>query len=543
VKSYVPLQIDSVFINPTICKIAAYQDGLTRNRRPPAKRETSFPGRSNHIGVRKVTRCERSLALVPPTIHDPFKVKHQSKESRQARFAPLPLISRDPHDPPNPLPEQSEEPCIYFCGNSLGLQPRAVPKYVQTHLDTWSTIGVHGHFRRLEDSPLSQWQLLAEHAAAQCAPIVGANASEVAIMGTLTMNLHLLMASFYLPTATKNKIILDWKAFPSDHFAIESQIRGHGYNPGETMIMIGPEEGSYEVSTESILKMIDEHASTTALVLLPGIQYYTGQLFDIKTITKYAQDRGLTVGWDLAHAAGNVPLHLHEWNVDFAAWCTYKYMNAGPGSIGGLYVHERHGTVDYSRDAQKPVFRHRLSGWYGGDQAGRMQMDNREPPSSQFFISREKRKTHVNIFCTDFRPSPGASGYQVSNPSAIDLASLCGALSVFNQTSMTSLRLKSVSITAYLEFLLLSNTSSSTRAFKIITPANFEARGTQLSILLKPGRLETLMEMLDEAGIVVDKRKPDVIRVAPVPLYNTYEEVWSFVQIFKKALERCEESA
>lgn len=260
----------------------------------------------------------------------------------------------------------------------MGLQPRAVTEYIQTHLDTWSTIGVHGHFRRLEDSPLSQWQLLAEHAAAQCAPIVGARAEEVAIMGNLTMNLHLLMASFYLPTATKNKIILDWKAFPSDHFAIESQIRGHGYDPDKAMIMVEPEEGEYEVSTESILKIIDEHASTTALVLLPGIQYYTGQLFDIKTITAYAQSKGLTIGWDLAHAAGNVPLKLHDWNVDFAAWCTYKYMNAGPGSIAGLYVHERHGTVDYSQDARKPVFRHRLSGWYGGDQAGRMNMDNRK---------------------------------------------------------------------------------------------------------------------------------------------------------------------
>jgi kynureninase len=397
VKSYVPLQITSFFIiNLTIGKITAYQDGLTRNRRPPANRETNLPRRSNHIGVRDVTRCERSLALFPPTIHHSLKVKHQSKETRQARFAPLPFISRDP---PDSLPAQSEEPCIYFCGNSLGLQPRAVPEYIQTHLDTWSTIGVHGHFRRLEDSPLSQWQLLAEHAAAQCAPIVGANASEIAIMGTLTMNLHLLMASFYLPTATKNKIILDWKAFPSDHFAIESQIRGHGYNPDESMITIGPGEGSYEVSTESILKVIDEHASTTALVLLPGIQYYTGQLFNIKTITKYAQDRGLTVGWDLAHAAGNVPLYLHEWNVDFAAWCTYKYMNAGPGSIGGLYIHERHGTVDYSQGEQKPVFRHRLSGWYGGDQAGRMQMDNRKSlPSSLTQLSSEQKRIDVLTF-------------------------------------------------------------------------------------------------------------------------------------------------
>ncbi len=199
-------------------------------------------------------------------------------------------------------------------------------------------------------------------------------------MGTLTGNLHLLMASFYTPTREKSKIILDWKAFPSDHFAIESQIRGHGYDPKEAMVMIGPEEGSYEVSTEAILKVIDENAPTTALLLLPGIQYYTGQFFDMKTITKYAQDRGLIVGWDLAHAAGNVPLQLHDWNVDFAAWCTYKYMNAGPGAIAGLYVHERHGRVEYSEGGDKPVFRHRLAGWYGGDQTGRMNMENSTLP-------------------------------------------------------------------------------------------------------------------------------------------------------------------
>ena len=230
-----------------------------------------------------------------------------------------------------------------------------------------------------------QWQLLAEHASKQSAPIVGALPSEVAIMGALTMNLHLLMASYYTPTASKNKIIMDWKAFPSDHYAIESQLRGHGYDPKEAMIMIAPEQGSYEISTEKILSVIDEHAATTALLLLPGIQYYTGQFFDIKTITKYAQSKGLIVGWDLAHAAGNVPLELHEWNVDFAVWCTYKYMNAGPGAIAGLFVHERHGTVDYTEGDDKPKYRHRLMGWYGGDQSCRFLMDNSK--SIYYFIN------------------------------------------------------------------------------------------------------------------------------------------------------------
>jgi kynureninase len=410
----------------------------------------------------------------------------------------------------------SNEPCIYFCGNSLGLQPRATAEYLQVYLDTWSSIGVHGHFRDLEDSPLTQWQLLAEHASKQSAHIVGASPSEIAIMGTLTVNIHLLMASFYIPTTSKNKIILDWKAFPSDHYAIESQIRGHGYDPNDAMIMIGPDDGEYEISTEKVLSVIDKHASTSALVLLPGIQYYTGQLFDIKTITKYAQSKGLIIGWDMAHAAGNVPLALHDWNVDFAAWCTYKYINAGPGAIAGMYVHERHGKVEYSQGEDNPIYRHRLTGWYGGDQVGRFNMDNK------------------------FRPSPGASGYQVSNPSVVDLASLCAALSIFNQTSMTDIRKKSVSLTAYLEHLLLESTDDSNRAFRIITPSDPSARGTQLSVLLKPGRLDTVSEMLEEAGIVADKRKPDVIRVAPVPLYNTYEDVWYFVQIFKAALAKCE---
>lgn len=219
---------------------------------------------------------------------------------------------------------------------------------------------------------------MAETAAAKSTDIVGASASELAIMGSLTSNLHMLMASFYTPTPTKHKIILEWKAFPSDHYAIESQVRWHGLNPEESMIMIGPEEGEYVISTEKILSVIDEHAETTALLLLPGIQYYSGQLFDMETITAYAQSKGLIVGWDLAHAAGNVPLKLHDWNVDFAAWCTYKYINAGPGAIAGLFVHERHGKVDYSAGEDKPSYRPRLMGWYGGDTSSRFKMDNSE---------------------------------------------------------------------------------------------------------------------------------------------------------------------
>lgn len=409
-------------------------------------------------------------------------------------------------------PGLSAESSIYFAGNSLGIQPKAVSKYMEAQLDTWSSIGVFGHFTDLEDSPLSQWQLLSEQAATSMSKIVGAQPDEVAAMGTLTMNLHLLLASFYKPTETKRKILMDWKAFPSDHYAIESHIAWHDLDAKENMVLIGPDEGEHEISTEKILSIIDQHVDDAALILLPGIQYYTGQLFDIPTITKYAQSKGLVVGWDLAHAFANAELKLHEWNVDFAVWCTYKYGNAGPGSMGGLFVHERHGQVDYSAGPDAPKFRHRLAGWYGGDRSVRFKMDNK------------------------FKPIPGAGGFQLSTSSVMDLTSLCAALSVFDQTSIQDLREKSIKLTAYLEFLLLKDTDEKTRLYDIITPSDSHARGAQLSVLLKPGLLHKVAERLQNAGIVCDKREPGVVRVAPVPLYNTYSEVFSFVEEFKAAL-------
>ncbi|KAJ5596028.1 Kynureninase 2 [Penicillium hetheringtonii] len=409
-------------------------------------------------------------------------------------------------------PGLSNEPSIYFCGNSLGIQPKAVAKYMEAQLDTWSGIGVCGHFTDLEGSPLSQWQVLSEQAAASMSKIIGAAPDEVAAMGTLTMNLHLLLASFYRPTETRRKILMDWKAFPSDHYAIESHIAWHGLDSKDNMVLIGPDEGTYEIPTEKILSVIDQHVDDAAVILLPGIQYYTGQLFDIPRITKYAQERGLIVGWDLAHAYGNVEIKLHDWNVDFAAWCTYKYGNAGPGAMGGLFVHERHGQVDYSEGEDSPKFRHRLTGWYGGDRSVRFKMDNK------------------------FKPIPGAGGWVLSNPSVIDLTTLCAALSVFEKTSMKDLRQKSFHLTAYLEFLLLSDSTDEDRQFKIITPSDPHARGAQLSLLLKPGLLHNVADSLQNAGIICDKREPDVVRVAPVPLYNTFSEVWQFVQVFKGAL-------
>ncbi|KAG5979728.1 Kynureninase 1 [Claviceps digitariae] len=368
----------------------------------------------------------------------------------------------------------------------------------------------------MENSPLTQWQDMAEQCAKQSAGIVGASPHEIVIMNTLTVNLHLMMASFYRPSGKRHKIILEWKPFPSDHYAIESQVVWHGLDPKTSMVKIEPDANSV-IPTDKILRTIDEHADETALLMLPGIQYYSGQLFDMPKITAYAKERGIVVGWDLAHAAGNVELKLHEWDVDFACWCTYKYINAGPGAIGGVYVHERFGKVDWQHEgASKPSYQPRLMGWYGGDKSVRFNMDN------------------------NFVPTPGAAGYQLSNPSALDLAALSGALSVFNKTTMHDIRSKSLVMTAYAEFLLdqmLEETKTDpTPLFTILTPRDPLQRGTQLSVLLRDGLLEQVSAALEENGAICDKRKPNVIRVAPVPLYTRFEDVWAYVQILRRAL-------
>lgn len=355
---------------------------------------------------------------------------------------------------------------------------------------------------------------MAEDCAKKSADIVGASPDEIVIMNTLTVNLQLMMASFYKPDAKRHKVILEWKPFPSDHYAIESQIRWHGLDPEKSMVKIEPDEDC-RIPTEKILATIDAHADDTALILLPGIQYYSGQLFDMPRITAYAQERGIMVGWDLAHAAGNVELKLHDWNVDFACWCTYKYMNAGPGAIAGAFVHERYGKVERDASTGQPIYRPRLMGWYGGDKSVRFNMDNM------------------------FVPTPGAAGYQLSNPSAIDLASLSGALSVFNKTSMHDIRSKSLVITAYAEHLLdqmLAECKDETPLFRVLTPRDPTQRGCQLSVLLREGLLDKIIDALENNGAVCDKRKPDVIRVAPVPLYTRFEDVWTFMQILRSAL-------
>ncbi|KAF1832440.1 kynureninase [Decorospora gaudefroyi] len=412
------------------------------------------------------------------------------------------------NDDPKPAGQAStpEDEAIYFCGNSLGLQPRAVGEHLNAYLKTWGSIAVGGHFTALEDSPLTPYQDMAAGCAKKMSAIVGASPSEIVAMNTLTINLHLMMAAFYKPTEKKHKIMCEWRPFPSDWYAIESQIEWHGLEPKNSMLLVEPDDG-YLMTTDKILRLIEENADELALIMLPGIQYYSGQLLDIPTITAHARKHNITIGWDLAHAAGNVELKLHDWDVDFACWCTYKYMNAGAGSIAGAFIHEKHGNNDQYKG---------LKGWYGHDKSSRFLMDNK------------------------FVPTPGAQGFQCSNPSIVDLTCLAGALSVFEKTSMTDLRSRSLLLTAYAEHLLSQISSRNTKdgnlPFTIITPTDPRFRGAQLSVLLPEDVFEDASAALEANGVVCDKRKPGIIRVAPVPMYNTFSDVCRFMDIFEKAI-------
>lgn len=445
-------------------------------------------------------------------------------------------LSRQTLEPGTAKQDGADEPSIYLCGNSLGLQPALTRKYFEQYLDTWASKGVYGHFVEIRDSNLAPWLDVDDAVQQDMAKIVGARREEVAVMQSLTTNLHLMMASFYVPNQERFKIILEGKAFPSDHvsrslqkhhltaneskYAVESQIRHHGLDPASAMVLIEPlSQDSPILPTEHILSVIDKHASETALLLLPGIQFYSGQFFDIPTITAHAQSKGITVGWDLAHAAGNVPLQLHDWNVDFAAWCTYKYLNCGPGSIGGCFVHERHGSVTGSSSASgEPAFdyRPRLSGWWGSSKDSRFAMTNK------------------------FHPMSGAAGYQISNTSVADTTAVRASLDVFKQTSMAELREKSLKLTKYLEDLLDSlakeRDGALKEAFRIITPLNPKERGAQLSVLLSAGLLDSVMATFEKKAVVLDERKPDVIRIAPTPLYNSFMDVFKFIAVFRQAL-------
>jgi kynureninase len=428
--------------------------------------------------------------------------------------------------------ESNDSQTIYLCGNSLGVQPKRTRDYIDKYLNTWQYQGVYGHFKTVEGAVTQPWMHMDEQASAAMAPIVGAKASEVAVMETLTANLHFLMASFYKPTKEKYKVVIEGKAFPSDHFAVQSHLAHHGYSSRDALVLVEPDDVErHYFSTQHILDTISAHADSTALILLPGIQFYTGQLLDIRTITDFAHSKGILIGWDLAHAAGNVLLQLHDWNVDFAAWCTYKYMNSGPGAMGALFVHEKHGQVSSSLSSpdsntpgdtlaggleaeQKFGFRHRLCGWWGSSKTSRFDMNN------------------------VFVPIAGAGGWQLSNPSALDMTSVIASLSVFGMTSMNNLRSRSVKLTTYLEYLLLNWPCDGERPYIMLTPSNPDERGAQISVRFSPGLLEGVMEDLEAAGVVLDERKPDVIRIAPTPLYNTFTDVWHCVNILWASLEK-----
>ncbi|KAJ1665018.1 Kynureninase (L-kynurenine hydrolase) [Coemansia sp. RSA 1813] len=384
--------------------------------------------------------------------------------------------------------------CTYLCGNSLGLLPKKARQILNEEMDEWSAKGVVGHHSHSKGRP---WIGYRKQIVEKMAPMFGAKPIEVGVMNTLTVNLHLMLAAFYKPTPTRFKILIEHKAFPSDHYAIESQIQWHKL-PSATMLLATPREGEHTLRTSDILELIEREGSAIAVVILSGVQYYTGQVFEMEEITAAAQAKGCVVGWDLAHAAGNIPVKLHDWNVDFACWCTYKYMNSGPGGISGFFVHER-----YAHDSSLP----RLLGWWAHDEKSRFEMTNK------------------------FVPNEGAAGFEISNTPIITAATLLGSLKVFEQTSMDDLRAKSVLLTTYLEYLLTKRIGD---RLEIITPK--EHRGAQLSLLFDTDKFESVFHALMNAGVICDERKPNCIRIAPAPLYNTFGDVWKCVDIICHAL-------
>ena len=388
-----------------------------------------------------------------------------------------------------PLQKNGEEH-VYLCGNSLGLQAKRTKSFINQELEDWATFGVEGHFHAK-----NPWMPYHEFLTESYSKIVGSKQSEVVAMNTLTVNLHLMMVSFYRPTKNRYKIIIEADAFPSDIYAVESQIKYHGYSVNHSLIKLTPRDGESSIRTEDIAKIIDREGNEIALIMLGGVNYYTGQVFDFETITKLGQDKGIVVGFDLAHAAGNVNLELHKWNVDFAVWCSYKYLNSGPGSVAAAFVHEKHHNSDLPR----------FAGWWGHNKEDRFKM-----PDS-------------------FNPIQSAEGWQLSNPPILSLAAIRASLSIFDEVGMDKLVAKSKELTNFLLFLL---DSIETDRIEIITP---EERGCQLSIRVKNGN-KILFDAITEKGVVADWREPDVIRVAPIPLYNSYQDVFNFYSILKEEL-------
>ncbi|MFZ6664167.1 kynureninase [Peijinzhouia sedimentorum] len=391
------------------------------------------------------------------------------------------------------FPQVNGRDAIYFCGNSLGLQPKLAREYVNRELDQWANLGVEGHFNG--DRPWAKYHHLFKKSVAE---LVGAREDEVVIMNNLTTNLHLLIVSFYWPHGERYKILTEAGSFPSDIYALESQVKHHGYDPEDAILELAPREGEYTLREEDILAAIEQYKDELAMVLFPGIQYYTGQLMPMEIITKEAHRIGATVGFDLAHAAGNVPVELHKWNVDFAVWCTYKYLNSGPGSVGGAFVNER-----FAQDNEIP----RFAGWWGYNESKRFKMES------------------------GFEPMYGADGWQLSNTNILGTAAHLASMELFQKAGIKNLRQKSLELTAYLEFVI--KIIDKQNIITIITPENPQERGAQLSLMIKEnGR--ALFDNLMAAGVIGDWREPDVIRLAPTPMYNSFMDVYKFGQILAK---------
>jgi len=395
------------------------------------------------------------------------------------------------------IPIINGKECIYFTGNSLGLQPKTTQDYVLNELEDWAHFGVEGHFHARKP-----WMPYHEIFSEQVAKIVGALPEEVIVMNQLTVNLHLLMVSFYRPTKQRYKIICEAKAFPSDQYAMETQVKFHGYDPAAAIVELEPRAGEYAIRTEDIIKAIQQHGDTVALVLFGGVNYYSGQVFDMPAITKAAHAVGANCGFDLAHAAGNVELKLHEWDVDFACWCSYKYLNSGPGGVSGAFIHQKH--ID---NKELP----RFAGWWGHTKETRFKMEK------------------------GFEPIPTAEGWQVSNAPVLSMAAHKASIDIFDKAGMENLVAKGKLLSDYLLFILNAiNATATEKMIEVITPA--DAKGCQVSMLMLQKGKE-VFEALKQHGVIADWREPNVIRVAPVPLYNSFTDVFTFGQIIQNMLQ------
>lgn len=397
------------------------------------------------------------------------------------------------------IPQHEGKDCIYFTGNSLGLQTKRTGEYVQQELDDWASMGVEGHFQAK-----NPWLPYHEIFPKLLSKIIGSKENEMVVMNQLTINLHLLMVSFYRPTKQRYKMICEYKAFPSDQYAFESQVKFHGFDPDDAIIEVKPREGEHIIRHDDILSLIQDNKDSLALVLFGGVNYYTGQLFDMKSITEAAHAAGAIAGFDLAHAAGNVELNMHNWNADFACWCSYKYLNSGPGGVGGVYIHEKHaGNTNIPR----------FAGWWGYTKETRFNMDK------------------------GFKAIPTAEGWQLSNAPVLSMAAHKASLDIFEEAGMEKLHEKRKKLSGYLHFILNEiNQLAEEKPIEIITPSNENERGCQVSMfMLKNGK--EIFKELTKQGVIADWREPNVIRIAPVPLYNTFEDIWRFGNIIESILK------